>query len=97
MSNNPIARRLAALPEPDLTDPDNPEWTEEAFARAKREEHLLPPEVLALIRRPGRPKSERPKIGAYLRLDADVLDHFKAGGPGWQTRINAELRRVMKG
>jgi hypothetical protein len=30
-----IAARLEQLPEPDLTDPDNPEWTEEDFARAK--------------------------------------------------------------
>jgi uncharacterized protein (DUF4415 family) len=29
-----------------------------------------------------------------LRLDTEVLEHFKAGGPGWQTRINAVLRRA---
>jgi uncharacterized protein (DUF4415 family) len=27
-----------------------------------------------------------------LRLDADMLDWFKAQGPGYQTRINAVLR-----
>lgn len=30
-----------------------------------------------------------------LRLDADVLDAFRAGGPGWQTRINDVLRGHM--
>jgi uncharacterized protein (DUF4415 family) len=29
-----------------------------------------------------------------LRLDRDVLDHFQAGGPGWQDRINAALRKA---
>ena len=42
-----IAKRLAALPEPDMTDPDNPEWTEEDFARARPIEEVLSPEVIA--------------------------------------------------
>ncbi|MCK0208641.1 BrnA antitoxin family protein [Starkeya koreensis] len=29
-----------------------------------------------------------------LRLDRDVLDHFQEGGPGWQDRINAALRKA---
>lgn len=29
-----------------------------------------------------------------LRIDRDVLEHFQAGGPGWQDRINAALRRA---
>jgi uncharacterized protein (DUF4415 family) len=32
-----------------------------------------------------------------LRLDADVLAWFKKPGPGYQTRINRVLRRVMMG
>ncbi len=30
-----------------------------------------------------------------MRVDADVLDAFKATGPGWQTRINAVLRDAV--
>lgn len=30
-----------------------------------------------------------------LRLDADVIAWFKSNGPGYQTRINGLLRRVM--
>jgi uncharacterized protein (DUF4415 family) len=30
-----------------------------------------------------------------LRIDADVLDWFRATGPGYQTRINAALRRFV--
>ena len=29
-----------------------------------------------------------------LRIDQDVLEHFQEGGPGWQERINAALRRA---
>jgi uncharacterized protein (DUF4415 family) len=42
----------------------------------------------------GRPKSARPKEALNIRLDADVLDHFRRTGPGWQTRINAVLRKA---
>jgi uncharacterized protein (DUF4415 family) len=47
-----------------------------------------------LVRR-GRPPLERPKEAVKLRLSPDVLDHFRGGGPGWQTRINAELEKVV--
>lgn len=36
-----------------------------------------------------------PKAAISLRVDADVLDWFKAQGPGYQTRINAILRAYM--
>lgn len=29
-----------------------------------------------------------------LRIDQDVLDHFREGGPGWQDRINEALRKA---
>jgi len=35
---------------------------------------------------------KRPKAHASLRLDADMLDWFKAQGRGYQTKINAILR-----
>jgi uncharacterized protein (DUF4415 family) len=37
-------------------------------------------------------KSVPPKTSVSLRLDTDVLEWFKAQGPGYQTRINAVLR-----
>ena len=33
-----------------------------------------------------------PKAAISLRVDADILEWFKAQGPGYQTRINAILR-----
>jgi len=44
----------------------------------------------------GRPKSVAPKNAVSLRLDPDVIAHFRRGGRGWQSRINAALRKVAK-
>jgi len=46
--------------------------------------------------RPGRPPAVAPKGSINIRLDADVLAHFRATGPGWQSRINATLRKAAK-
>ncbi len=47
------------------------------------------PEQMAKI---GRPVKENPKQSTTIRFDADILEAFKAGGKGWQTRINDALR-----
>ena len=39
----------------------------------------------------GRPHARDPKISTTIRLSRLVLEHFKAGGKGWQTRIDAAL------
>jgi uncharacterized protein (DUF4415 family) len=71
-------------------DPDDaPELTDEHFRRADVYEGER------LVRR-GRPKLEHPKEQVNLRLSREVLAHFRAGGPGWQTRISQTLERVVK-
>lgn len=50
---------------------------------------------LSLMRRPGRPFGSGTKRQITLRLDADLIDTFKASGDGWQTRINAVLRDAV--
>jgi uncharacterized protein (DUF4415 family) len=47
--------------------------------------------VVRVIRRQGM-KPAPPKASVSLRIDQDVLDWFKAQGPGYQTRINMILR-----
>ena len=43
----------------------------------------------------GRPPSAgRAKQQVTLRLDPDVLERFRAEGPGWQGRMNAALRKA---
>jgi uncharacterized protein (DUF4415 family) len=43
---------------------------------------------------------ERPSFGKRkelgLRFDSDVVEHYRASGPGWQTRINDDLRRAAQ-
>jgi uncharacterized protein (DUF4415 family) len=66
-----------------------PELTEEDFARGVWHVNGVP------VPR-GRPRSANPKEHVNLRLDPDVLAHFRSGGPGWQSRINAALRKAAK-
>jgi uncharacterized protein (DUF4415 family) len=46
-----------------------------------------------LVRR-GRPPLDNPKQPVTIRLDPDVVEWFKRSGDGWQTRINAALRKA---
>ena len=42
----------------------------------------------------GRPRMAARKVSTTIRLDPDVVAHFKEDGPGWQSRINAALRKA---
>jgi len=64
-----------------------PELDDEWFAKADMHEGGK------LIQR-GRPPKEAPKKPVSLRLDPDVLEYFRASGPGWQTRVNDILREA---
>lgn len=68
---------------------DAPELTDEWFDTADYYEGDK------LVRR-GRPKSVSPKKAVSLRLDPDVVAHYRKAGPGWQSRINETLRKVAK-
>lgn len=43
----------------------------------------------------GRPAAAVKRPTLNMRIDADVLEAFKATGQGWQTRINAALREAV--
>lgn len=43
-----------------------------------------------------RPTRVDPKAQVTLRIDQDVLDYFKDGGKGYQTRINDVLRTFVQ-
>lgn len=40
-------------------------------------------------------KDKRNKVPVTIRLDADIVDRFKATGKGWQSRINDLLRSSL--
>ena len=44
----------------------------------------------------GRPKAATTKVSTTIRIDADVLEAYRADGPGWQSRMNAALRKAAK-
>jgi uncharacterized protein (DUF4415 family) len=44
----------------------------------------------------GRPRLGPPKQLVSLRIDTDVIVHFRRSGVGWQSRINSALRKAAK-
>jgi uncharacterized protein (DUF4415 family) len=58
-----------------------PELTKRALSRA-------------VVNKGGRPRSANPKKLISLRLPLDVIERWKATGPGWQTRIAERLSKV---
>lgn len=50
----------------------------------------------AMGRKRGRPKVESPKVEVKIRLDAKTVEHLRHSGPGWQTRVNAVLGRLVE-
>lgn len=69
--------------DPDDAPPLGADWFAEAELRDG-----------ARVVRPGRPRGENSKRAVSLRLDPEVIDWFRASGPGWQTRINEALRKA---
>ena len=74
---------------------DIPEWTEEDFARARPMKEMFPDIVEAFERMRGErgPQKSPVKERVGLRLDADILAHFRQTGAGWQSRINDILHK----
>ena len=66
-------------PDDDLPDFDTPYWAERIEA--------------AEVKR-GRPRAAVTKVSTTIRLDPDVVEAFRAEGPGWQSRMNAALRQA---
>ena len=74
---------------PEMIDDENPEWTDEMFARARPAAEVLGAAFMEMAgRSPGRPKAVTPKAPVTLRFDADVAQHLRGSGKGWQTRLN---------
>ncbi|KGD99505.1 MULTISPECIES: BrnA antitoxin family protein [Rhizobium/Agrobacterium group] len=79
------------------SDPDAPEATNEELAKAKPFREALPHLAASIDReraRRGRPPIEKPRKHVSLRLDPDIIDHYKATGKGWQSRMNEALRKA---
>lgn len=91
------AAEEAAIQRGIAADPDAAEWTVEDFAQAHCAADVLPADVLALSPRPRGPGVKPAKAQVTFRLDRDVVQALRASGPGWQTRANEALRKMVKG
>jgi uncharacterized protein (DUF4415 family) len=58
-----------------------PELTDEMLARA-------------VVNKGGRPRSANPRKLISLRLPAEVIQRWRATGPGWQTRMADRLAKA---
>lgn len=77
-------------------DDDNPEWTDKDFLEARPAHEVLPADVLAAFPRTRGPQKTQTKVPVSIRLSPEVIAHFKAGGPGWQSRIDDALRKIVQ-
>lgn len=76
-------------------DEDNPEWTAEDFKRARPAHEVLSPEILKAFPQTRGPQAAAKKVPVSIRLSAEVVERFKADGPGWQSRIDAVLKKAV--
>jgi uncharacterized protein (DUF4415 family) len=77
----PTESEDAAITAAAMADPDARPLTDEEWAQVK-------PRI-------GRPPLPATKAQVTLRLDREVLAALKGSGPGWQSRVNALLRREV--
>ena len=78
--------------EPLTDDPDDaPELLNDFFRRGELRHGGK------VIRRGRPPLSGKPKTAITLRLDEDVVEAYRETGDGWQTRINAVLKKSKTG
>lgn len=84
---------MASKPRPPPDYDENPEWTEEDFARAKPLSAF--PELEAAFRKGGRPRAAEPKAVVSVRLAPSVLA-FYAGpdGKGASARMAKALEAL---
>jgi uncharacterized protein (DUF4415 family) len=72
---------------------DNPEWTEDDFARAKPMKDADPEFHARIMAAIAAEKAARTPVS--IRLDPDLAQRLQAIGPGWESRVNDFLRRWL--
>ena len=78
-----------------VDDPGAFEWEEQWFVETKPPLEVGPNVLEPEQRTRGKQKAPR-KQDIHIRLDTDVIGHFKRDGRGWQTRINDTLRKIVE-
>ncbi|MCG6116481.1 MAG: BrnA antitoxin family protein [Mesorhizobium sp.] len=89
MSNKPLTNEAGEVRE--LTAAD--------MKRMKPASDVLPAELVAALpkRKRGQrgPAKRAAKESITLRLDPEIVQHFRGTGPGWQSRINRTLKDAI--
>lgn len=86
---------LLAIPDEDIIADDVPYDVNDPAAVAAFWDGAIIKKGNKVIGRVGRPLSETKKVSTTIRFDKEVLDAFKAGGKGWQTRMNTALKEWL--
>lgn len=97
-----MKENAAASSKPAWQDPDDaPPLGDAFFKHAQRTingQPVTPEAFKAAVRKHmGRPPLAHKRPTLNMRIDADVLEALRASGKGWQTRVNAILRREILG
>ena len=77
-------------------DEDTQELGRDWFQGARPATEVVPKVVERWRRTRGKQKAPT-KEAVSIRLDQDVLAHYRASGRGWQSRINETLRQYIVG
>jgi uncharacterized protein (DUF4415 family) len=88
--STPQEEKDAAITEAALADPDAQPLDALQLVRHSPIAATKADELTRRLR--GRPLLPAPKHLVSLHLDPEVVAHFRANGPGWQSRINEALR-----
>ena len=77
-------------------DRDNPVWTKRDFERGMHfPGGVSLDEAVAAFRKARGPQRAPKKIAISIRLEPEIVKHFKASGAGWQGRMEAVLRKAV--
>lgn len=83
-------------PQTDPYDPNDAQAVDAYWAGAAVT-HAGKTEPFSVVARRARGPQKAPrKVATAIRLSSEVVDYFKSGGPGWQTRVDEALREYVE-
>lgn len=96
-NSDPLRVDPADYDDVDVDDADNPELTEADFAAMRPAREVLGDAVVdawSKARREAAALDAPPD--AQPQLSAEVVDFYRAQGPEWQARLNADLEDLVR-